>query len=457
MSPVTLEGKFIYRESCGAKLSWDEPLPSELAKTWSKWEKGLPRAVSFPRSLPSFREPIEEVKIHSFGDASKKGLCAAVYVVIQQESGVSQRLVTAKSRIAKPNLTIPRLELVAGHMAINLAVNVKNALEGFNVAEKIHCWLDSTVALHWLNDDGEYRQFVTNRVRKIKSHPNVSWHHVPTAQNPADLGSRGGSVNAANLWWNGPDWLSDETKWPPKIVTKASDVSDAERKVQREVSAVGVEMNAFLGGIPLKLLRFRSRTVRCNSHDIAPISVQNERPNYMSAKLFADTHCKYSEFKRLFTCSFGPILNKCGAKSATILRMRSVTYRFRTTSVAYSCRSEKRNDGSVLCEGNVYPLQGRGCNDMVPVQCKRSLQHCMTALMFAGGFRNPVTLKFLTDTRFSVIYKNLGSVYIKPWYIYCTHRVSFNCCLTYSILFYTPWVCVCVLLLKFVLRHLCMC
>ena len=56
----------------------------------------------------------------------------------------------AKSRLAKTNLTIPRLKLIAGHMAVNLAVNVRNALEGFRMAENVYCWLDSSVALHWV-------------------------------------------------------------------------------------------------------------------------------------------------------------------------------------------------------------------------------------------------------------------------------------------------------------------
>ena len=44
----------------------------------------------------------------------------AVYAVVQQESGVRQGLVAAKVRLAKQGLTIPRLELVSGHMAANL-------------------------------------------------------------------------------------------------------------------------------------------------------------------------------------------------------------------------------------------------------------------------------------------------------------------------------------------------
>ena len=168
-------------------------MPEEIADQWRKWERGLPKAVSLKRSIPLYREDINEIQLHAFGDASGRGVCAAVYAVVMQASGVSQGLITAKCRLAKQGLTIPRLELVSGHMAVNLAINVREALEGLPLATYVHC-LDSSVALHWIGDRGEQSQFVVNRVEKIQTHPNVLWHHVPSTDNPADLGSRGGSV-----------------------------------------------------------------------------------------------------------------------------------------------------------------------------------------------------------------------------------------------------------------------
>jgi hypothetical protein len=195
---------------------------------WKTWEGDLPESVSTQRSLASYQEPIEKVQIHAFGDASGKGISAVVYTVITQESGTTQGLITAKSRIAKQGLTIPHLELVAGHMAVNLAANVRESLNGFRLDPDIQRWLDSTVALHWISDRGVYQQFVANRVRKIQSHPNVIWRHVPTREN--------------HLWWKGPTWLANPQEWPPNIVTQPSPESRGELKVQRELFAGAVEV-----------------------------------------------------------------------------------------------------------------------------------------------------------------------------------------------------------------------
>jgi hypothetical protein len=118
-------------------------------------------------------------------------------------------------------------------MTTNL-INVQNALQSLP-EPTIYGWLDSTVALHWIRGEGQYRQFVANRVPKINQHPEIRWRHVPTKDNPADIASRGGHLSKKSLWWNGPEWLDDPEKWSDNLETQPSTAIEVEAKVVREV------------------------------------------------------------------------------------------------------------------------------------------------------------------------------------------------------------------------------
>ena len=89
--------------------------------------------------------------------------------MVDQESEVTQGLVTSKLHLTKQ------------------AVNVRDILQP-DCDPLIHCRLYSTVAHYWIHGSGEYHQFVANRMNKIQQHQGTVWHHIPTDQNPADLG-----------------------------------------------------------------------------------------------------------------------------------------------------------------------------------------------------------------------------------------------------------------------------
>ena len=76
-----------------------------------------------------------------------------MYAKVYQESGNNQGLVTAKARLAKKGLTIPRPKIVAAHMAANVVDNARNALEGCAVRSE-YGWTDSMVALHQIASKG---------------------------------------------------------------------------------------------------------------------------------------------------------------------------------------------------------------------------------------------------------------------------------------------------------------
>ena len=102
-------------------------------------------------------------------------------------------------------------------------------------------WLDSSVALHWIRGRGEYRLFVANSVNKIFEHEAVTWRHVPSKENPAYIAGRGGLIEGNQLWWNGPNWLSNPEEWPTDLKTTASAESNEELKLKKQVFALATE------------------------------------------------------------------------------------------------------------------------------------------------------------------------------------------------------------------------
>ena len=252
VSPLTLKGRFVFRDACEANIPWDKELPTSLQHQWRKFKMHLPRQFEIPRSLVAFQEEIEAIDLHIFGDTSGSGTATVMYAVVFQKSGTNQGLVAAKARLARKNLTIPRLELASAHMAANLAQNVLDALQGMPVRQ-VYGWLDSTVALHWIKGAGNYKQFVSNRVKKINQKDFIQWRHVPTNLNPADVASRGGNREGiGQMWMKGPSWLLDERRWPVDIQVHASDESEKEAKAVKEVLAVSIEEESVIDGILTK-------------------------------------------------------------------------------------------------------------------------------------------------------------------------------------------------------------
>ncbi|KAI1714400.1 hypothetical protein DdX_08495 [Ditylenchus destructor] len=81
-------------------------------------------------------------------------------------------------------------------------------------------WSDSMCALRWIASTDDNSKFVTNRLREIRL-TDCEFRFVPTALNPADLSTRGCSVQELKshpLWWSGPDWLvGPDSNWPQQL------------------------------------------------------------------------------------------------------------------------------------------------------------------------------------------------------------------------------------------------
>ena len=147
--------------------------------------------------------------MHVFGDASKKACCAAVYLCFKLKAG--WRSVLVASKVTIPDMSIPRLQLLAALISARLLSSVKEALQPVICINGVYCWTDSKCVLYWIKSDKEYKQFVYNRRMEIVELTNMdSWRHCSGTENPADLGTRGSfasQIVGKLLRWDGSDWL----------------------------------------------------------------------------------------------------------------------------------------------------------------------------------------------------------------------------------------------------------
>ena len=95
--------------------------------------------------------------------------------------------------------------------------------------------------LFWISGGGQYKQCVENRVQKIHAKPEITWRHVPTQENPADLASRGGDVEFSELWGKGPEWVAHREHWPPQHVVQPSAATTAGLRATKELFKVAVD------------------------------------------------------------------------------------------------------------------------------------------------------------------------------------------------------------------------
>ena len=112
-------------------------------------------------------------------------------------------------------------------MSMKLMDNVRSVLDGLPVRQ-CYGWLDSMVALYWIKGRGNYKQFVANRVKLIKEKSYITWKHVGTKENPADIGSRGCQADQLSTkWLEGPEWLSNPEEWPDEVAKQSGEIFKA--------------------------------------------------------------------------------------------------------------------------------------------------------------------------------------------------------------------------------------
>ena len=166
------------------------------------------------------------IQLHAFGDASKKAYAAVVYIRVTNDNSSKSWILASNTRVAPvKSQTIPRLELSAALLASRLLHRIQGDLKLPEVVS--YAWTDSKVALSWILEQKPERWpvFIANRGLEIKQLlPDTVWSYVNTKQNLADLASRGVKSEKLinnSLWWQGPQWLSQNmNNWPAQLLIK---------------------------------------------------------------------------------------------------------------------------------------------------------------------------------------------------------------------------------------------
>ncbi len=222
-APAIIPAKILMQSLWKRNLSWDEPVPDDIATTWEQWMSHLPKITEFAINRRYSHQDSDIIfrALHGFSDASKLAYGAAIYLRQVHANGSTViTLVTAKARVLPlKEMTIPRAELLAAHLLAKMVIHVSSLLS--IEPSQTFAWTDSAIVLHWLNTPPHRLQtFVSNRVSDIIGRlPPSHWRHVRTKENPADLLSRGMPATElinTKLWWEGPPWLTlPPVKWPP--------------------------------------------------------------------------------------------------------------------------------------------------------------------------------------------------------------------------------------------------
>jgi hypothetical protein len=228
IDPIMLEGKLAvqatYRLPKSVKIEWDTPLTPKLhpdvekiLKSWVKWKGELAKLLNIhiPRCLVK-GTPISKQML-AYSDRSSLAYAATFYLRLVYADKIEMKLIGNKAKLAPlQQRSIPEMELLGAWLAALVGHKFARSL-GLN---DVHCFYDSLITLARVLKPGQKRGvFATNRITTIVDYTD-GWKfgYVPTKENPADIPTRGATVETlinSDNWHNGPPWARmTEDNWP---------------------------------------------------------------------------------------------------------------------------------------------------------------------------------------------------------------------------------------------------
>ena len=246
VDPIILPAKKLLQDLCKQKLGWDDPIHDDDKERWEKWKNQLselPKITVSRCFRPIGFGELKLVELHSFADASQVAYGAVCYLRLVDVNGrMHCAFLVGRSRLAHVRpMTVPRLELCAAVLAVQLKQSIKEELD--IPVTKATFWSDSTCVLQYIkNQSRRFHTFVANRLSIIHelSTP-YQWRHVPSELSPADEVSRGITVRDMinnSKWLNGPMFLrKNEESWPSDLTNVQNQLSDDDPELKPDVQS----------------------------------------------------------------------------------------------------------------------------------------------------------------------------------------------------------------------------
>lgn len=241
-APVTVVGKMLLREAMTTKCDWDDILPVSFQTDWESWADSLHALdrIHIPRIYcPLSVGKALHLEVHIFSDASKEAVAAVACLKAFHEKHSEVGFLLGKAKVAPLHgHTIPRLELCASVLAVEMAETIREELQ--IPKDNFTFYTDSQVVLGYISNYAKrFHVYVSNRVSRIRSFCGPGrWRYIMSEQNPAGVASRGCSTRELpqSTWLSGPDFLRDDTELGDQPQTYDLVNPDMDEEVRKQVT-----------------------------------------------------------------------------------------------------------------------------------------------------------------------------------------------------------------------------
>ncbi|EGT45359.1 hypothetical protein CAEBREN_32607 [Caenorhabditis brenneri] len=250
VSPIMVAFKRLIQKLWSHDMNWKDKIPVELLPDWHNLQKSFQDTlVVIPRQLTDHYD-YDRAELLIFSDASQDiYACMAYTCFLKKGCEPRVQLLASKNKIRpskNEKWTIPKLELLGIECGSTLACNIIAELR--IKIDGIRLFTDSSCALYWILSHQNKRVWVANRIEKIQSNQlqmkecgiETTIHHCPTADNPADLATRGmttSELQNSTVWFGGPEFLKNPpSEWPCMIEGKVTCPAEFQELVYAELT-----------------------------------------------------------------------------------------------------------------------------------------------------------------------------------------------------------------------------